>query len=69
MKRIVRPICPRCGCQARYIRMTARVTCVLLEDGATGPTTHVGRRVGKAEYECGGGHVFGPNGEITCETK
>lgn len=50
--KIKRPVCPRCGCAARYIKMTAKVTCVLLEDGDIGPTTHVGRRVGEAEYMC-----------------
>lgn len=61
MKRFVRPVCPRCGCPACSVKMTARVVCALSEDGSLGRTMHVGRRVGKVEYVCGGGHVFGPN--------
>jgi len=58
VNRLVRPVCPRCGCPAQFVRMTARVVCVINEDGSVGRTTSVGKRVGKSVYECGGGHEF-----------
>jgi hypothetical protein len=67
--RFVRPVCPRCGCPARFLRMTARVVCVLNEDGTIGRTEHVGKRVGAAEYECGGGHKFGSNDKLSFREK
>ena len=56
------PVCPKCGCPARYIEMTARVTCELNADGEAGKVLSVGRRSGEAIYECGGGHVFDKDG-------
>jgi len=49
-------VCPRCGCSARFVVMTARVKCVLNKDGSVGQIVSAGRRVGTRVYECGGGH-------------
>ena len=50
--------CPRCGCRAMFVVMTAKVKCELNDDFTLGRTVHVGKRVSPAEYICGGGHTF-----------
>lgn len=63
--RVGRPTCPRCGEPARVVWMTARVSCDLGEDGEVGRIRGVGRRIGKAVYECGGGHTFEKDARCT----
>jgi hypothetical protein len=52
--------CPKCGCRAMFVVMTAKVKCELNDDFTLGRTVHVGKRVetSPAEYVCGGGHTF-----------
>ena len=56
------PICPQCGCTAKYVQKLAHVTCELYSDGTIGKTLWVGRRLGEAVYLCGGAHKFDKNG-------
>ena len=53
-----RPICPKCGCPAREVRMIAKVTCDLNRDGTFGKVKQAGTPVGQMNYVCGGGHKW-----------
>lgn len=54
------PVCPRCGCRARRVVMTAEVECEVLPGGALGKIIRVRKRLPDAvpRYICGGHHVF-----------
>lgn len=62
----MRPRCPRCGESARYVRVTARVTCTLTDDGeigwivkdAVGGTAGSVKNATDHEYVCGGNHAW-----------
>lgn len=53
-----RPICPKCGCPARDVKMTAEVICELNMDGTAGKVKRAGTPVGDMTYVCGGGHKW-----------
>lgn len=53
-----KPICPKCGCPARLVKMIAKVLCELNTDGTFGKVVQACKAMGEPQYICGGGHKW-----------
>jgi len=60
MSEDVRPLCPKCGCPARYVLAPALVRFELDLDGSERRTKSVRdvQRGASDQYECGAGHKW-----------